>query len=62
MLDVSMLTLNVGRWTVGRWDVGTLGRWDADLTPSDHTMGYFSDHVRSEKKSAAVRASPVYKT
>ena len=76
MLDVgrSMLTLDVGRWTVGRWDVGTLGRWDVgtlgrwdvgtlgrwdvgtlgrwdvDLKPSDHTMGYFSNHVRSEKK------------
>ena len=60
MLDVSMLTLDIGRWTVGtlgRWDVGTL-----TLKPSDHTMGYFCNHVRSEKKSAAVRASPVYKT
>ena len=27
-----------------------VGRWDVDLAPSDHTMGHFSNHVRSEKK------------
>ena len=55
------------RWTTLD-DVGTLGRWigrtfrrwtlDVDLKPSDHTMGYFNNHLRSENKKCCGACLP----
>ena len=55
MLDVSMLTLEVGRWTVGtlgRWDVGTLGRWD---------VGTLTGHLQITRWVTSVITSEVKK-